>query len=98
MPSRRLPNTMPAIIRTLKAARDAWKITPLPADRAIAPEHWAQLDDSVPTSFLNTLLKEATDVDLAQAAQAPLTTALAQKAPASGSARITTAERATNDA
>ncbi len=79
MPSRRLPNTMPAIIRTLKAARDAWKNTPNAADRAITPEHWAQLDDTVPTSFLNILLKEATDVDLAQAAQAPLTSALSQK-------------------
>lgn len=79
MPSRRLPNTMPAIIRTLKAARDAWKNTPNAADRAISAEHWAQLDDTVPTSFLNILLKEATDVDLALAAQAPLTTALSQK-------------------
>lgn len=79
MPSRRLPNTTPSIIRTLKTARDAWKNTPLAADRAITAEHWAQLDDANPTSFLNQMLKEATDVDLALAAQAPLTTALSQK-------------------
>jgi len=63
---------MPAVIRTLKTARDAWKNTPVPADRAISADHWAKLDDAAPASFLNTLLKEATDVDLALAAQAPL--------------------------
>lgn len=78
MPSRRLPNSMPAVIRTLKTARDAWKNTPVPADRAISADQWAKLDDAVPASFLNTLLKEATDVDLAQAAQAPLSTQFAQ--------------------
>ena len=79
MPYRRLPNTMSAVIRTLKAARDQWKLTPVPADRAITDAHWAQLDDApASNSFLNRLLKEASDVDLAQAAQAPLTTALSQ--------------------
>ena len=78
MPSRRLPNSMPAVIRTLKTARDAWKNTPVAADRAISADHWAKLDDSVPASFLNRLLKEATDVDLAQAAQAPLSTQFGQ--------------------
>jgi len=63
---------MPAVIRTLKTARDAWKNTPVPAARAISADHWAKLDDAAPASFLNTLLKEATDVDLALAAQAPL--------------------------
>ena len=72
MPSRRLPNSMPAVIRTLKTARDEWKNTPVAADRAISADHWAKLDDAVPTSFLNKLLKEASDVDLALAAQAPL--------------------------
>jgi len=72
MPSRRLPNSMPAVIRTLKTARDEWKNTPVPADRAISADHWAKLDDTAPTSFLNRLLKEATDVGLALAAQAPL--------------------------
>jgi hypothetical protein len=63
---------MPAVIRTLKTARDEWKNTPVAADRAISADHWAKLDDAVPTSFLNKLLKEASDVDLALAAQAPL--------------------------
>ena len=79
MPYRRLPNTMPAVIRTLKTARDTAKNTPL-ADRAISAEQWAKLDDSVPASFCNRLLKEASDVDLAFAAQAPLTSVLEQTA------------------
>lgn len=69
---------MPAVIRTLKTARDTWKNTPNPADRAITAENWARLDDAAPASFLNTLLKEASDVDLAQAAQAPLSNQFAQ--------------------
>jgi len=78
MPSRRLPNSMPAVIRTLKAARDAWKNTPVAADRAISAEHWARLDDTDDESFLNQLLKEASDVDLALAAQAPLSSQFSQ--------------------
>lgn len=78
MPSRRLPNSMPAVIRTLKTARDTWKNTPVAADRAISADHWAKLDDAAPTSFLNRLLKEASDVDLALAAQAPLSTQFGQ--------------------
>jgi hypothetical protein len=70
MPSRRLPNSVPAVIRTLKTARDEWKIT-VAAARAITADHWAQLDDAAPVSLLNRLLKEASDVDLAQASQAP---------------------------
>lgn len=80
MPSRRLPNSVPSVIRTLKTARDEWKNTVNPADRAITAEQWAQLDDTDDTSLLNRLLKEASDVDLAQAAQAPLTSGLAQAA------------------
>jgi len=80
MPSRRLPNNMPAVIRTLKTARDKWKNTPLAADRALTADQWAQLDDTVPGSFLNRLLKEASDVDLALAAQAPLTSGVSQTA------------------
>ena len=72
MPSRRLPNSMPAVIRTLKTSRDEWKNTPNAADRALSADQWSKLDDSVPASFLNRLLKEASDVDLALAAQAPL--------------------------
>lgn len=81
MPSRRLPNTMPAVLRTLKTARDTYKTTPNAADRAISAAQFAQLDDApAANSLLSRLLKEASDIDLAQAAQAPLTTALAQKA------------------
>jgi hypothetical protein len=80
MPARRLPNSVPSVIRTLKAARDEWKNTVNPADRAISAEQWAQLDDADNSSLLSRLLKEASDVDLAQAAQAPLTSGLAQSA------------------
>ena len=80
MPSRRLPNTMPAVLRTLKAARDTNKTTPNAADRAITAAQFALLDDApAANSLLKRLLKEASDIDLAQAAQGPLTTALAQK-------------------
>jgi len=79
MPSRRLPNTMPAVIRTLKTARDTYKTTAA-ADRPISAALFAQLDDApAANSLLSRLLKEVSDIDLAQAAQAPLTTALAQK-------------------
>ena len=81
MPYRRIPNSMPAVIRTLKAARDTYKTTPVVTERAISAETFAKLDDApASNSLLNRLLKEASDVDLAQAAQGPLTTALAQKA------------------
>lgn len=80
MPSRRLPNSVPAVIRALKAAHDAWKITINPADRAITAAQWSKLDESDPGSVLSRLLKEASEVDLAQAAQAPLTSELAKLA------------------
>jgi hypothetical protein len=80
MPYRRLPNSVSSVIRTLKTARDAWKNTAIPAERAITAEHFAQLDDADPNSLLNRLIKEASDVDLAQAGQAPLSTALSQLA------------------
>lgn len=76
MPNRRLPNTISSVIRTLTTAREAWK--QFPQDRLITPAHWAKLDDSNAASFLNQLLKEAGDVPLALAAQAPLTGALSQ--------------------
>ena len=38
MPSRRLPNTMPAVIRTLKTARDTYKTTPVVTERAIGTD------------------------------------------------------------
>jgi hypothetical protein len=78
MPHRRTPNSNPAVIRTLKTARDTWKNTTNPAGRAISADQWKQLDDNDPTSLLNRLLKESSDVDIAQAAQAPLTTDVAQ--------------------
>ena len=80
MPSRRLPNSMPAIIRTLKTARDTYNNTSNAADRAITPTQFALLDAADPASLLNRVLKEASDVDLAQAGQAPLTTSVTQSA------------------
>ncbi len=76
MPSRRLPNSVPAVIRTLTAAREAWKR--FPADRLISATHWSELDETSPTALFNRFLKEASDVDKAIAAQAPLTSAQAQ--------------------
>lgn len=73
MPYRRLPNTISAVLRTLTTARDAWK--QFSDARLIKPEHWAKLDDGDPASLLHRLLKEAGDVPLALAAQAPLTDA-----------------------
>ncbi|MBI3879674.1 MAG: hypothetical protein HY301_06375 [Verrucomicrobia bacterium] len=75
MPHRRLPNTISSVIRTLKAARDKYKTTPVVTERALSTEQWAKLDDANPNSLLSKLLKEANDVDLALAAQAPLTNA-----------------------
>lgn len=86
MPSRRLPNTTPAVLRTLKTAHDTYKNTPNAADRAISGEQFAQLDlAATPPSLLSRFMKESSDVDNAQAGQAPLTSDLAQK-----SARLTT--------
>jgi hypothetical protein len=74
MPTRRLPNTTPGVLRTLRRAREAWQNTALPADRAISAEQWAQLDPAAtPASLLTRFEKEVSDVDLALAAQAPLT-------------------------
>ncbi|MBI3878258.1 MAG: hypothetical protein HY300_20235 [Verrucomicrobia bacterium] len=69
---------MAAVIRTLVKARDTYKNTPAAADRAITAAQFAQLDDAAPASLLSRVLKEASDVDLAQAAQAPLTNQLSQ--------------------
>jgi hypothetical protein len=80
MPTRRLPNTIATVIRVLTTARNEWKNTPVAANRAISTDQWNQLNDAVPTSFLNRFLKEASDVDLALAAQAPLTNQFAAKA------------------
>lgn len=80
MASRKLPNSMPGVIRTLKTARDTYKNTPVAAERAISAETFAKLNDANPGSLLSRLLKEVSDIDLAQAAQGPTTTALAQQA------------------
>jgi hypothetical protein len=76
MPNRRLPNTISSVIRTLTTARDAWK--QFPNDRLITAAHWAKLDDSKADSLLSKFLKEAGDVPIALAAQAPLTDSLSQ--------------------
>ena len=55
MPTRRLPNSMSAVLRTLKTAHDTWKATPNATDRAITTEQWAKLDDAAPASLLNRL-------------------------------------------
>lgn len=76
MPTRRLPNSTPAVIRALTAAREAWQR--FPADRLISADQWAQLDENQAAGLLNRFLKEAGDVDKALAAQAPLTSAQSQ--------------------
>jgi hypothetical protein len=76
MPYRRLPNSVAAVIRTLITARDQYVATTNPAERAITAEQFAKLDPNVPTALLNVLLKEASDVDRALAAQAPLSSAV----------------------
>ncbi len=81
MPYRRLPNTVAAVIRTLKTARDQYKNTANAADRAISAEQFAKLTDTgTPASLLTRFEKEANDVDLALAAQGAQTTDLSQKA------------------
>jgi len=80
MPSRRLPNTTPAVLRTLQTAHDTYNNTTVAAARALSTELFAQLDLTVPTSLHSRFAKEASEVDNAQAAQAPLTSDLAQKA------------------
>lgn len=73
MPARRLPRTHAAIIRSLTAARAAWKQHP--TDRLIPTEHWAQLDDADPGSLLNLLLARHSLISQALAAQGTATTA-----------------------
>ena len=81
MPSRRLPNTTPAVLRTFSTAHTAWLNTTVPAERAIAAEQFALLDlAATPASLQSRFIKESSDVDIAQAGQAPLTSDLTQKA------------------
>lgn len=72
MPTRRLPNSLAAVLRLLKAAEATYNAT-LPADRAIPTEQFNQINTSNTTSLLSRLIKEANEVDAAQALQAPLT-------------------------
>lgn len=81
MPSRRLPNSIPAVLRTLKTARDKYLNTPNAADRAISAAQWEKLRDSgSPESFLTKFERECSQVDLALAAQGALTNELSRKA------------------
>jgi hypothetical protein len=83
MPTRRLPNSTPAILRLLKTAHDAYVNTPSAADRAITADQFAQLDLTVtPPSLYKRFATEASEVETALAQQAPLTSALSQKAAA----------------
>jgi hypothetical protein len=77
MPSRKIPNSTPGVVRCLSTARDAWKNTPA-ADRAITADQWAQLDDGDENSLFSRFLKQVSDVDIALAMQAPLTSSLAK--------------------
>jgi hypothetical protein len=78
MPTRRVPNTIPSIIRNLKTAGDTYLNTPLVIDRAISAELYDKLDRTKPSSVLSRLLKEASDVDIAQANQAPLSSQISK--------------------
>ena len=79
MPYRRLPNTTPSVVRVQTVARDRYLLVPAP-QRAITADQFAKLDPANPASFLNRFLKEVNDVDLAQSAQTPLTTAISVSA------------------
>src|SRR4051812_40214106 len=79
MASRKLPNSAPAVLPTLITARNTWKITAAP-DHLISAVHWTKLDDTVPAALLNRFIKELSDVDIALAAQIPLSNAISQQA------------------
>jgi hypothetical protein len=67
MPSRKLPNSTPTVRRTLQAAHDEWKRTPVAANRALSPEQWAQLDDADPAALFTRFGQQADVVDAALA-------------------------------
>ncbi len=79
MPNRRLPNSTPAVLRTFQTAYDTYLLTPVASERAITPEQIAHLNLTVPGSLFSRFKKEASEVDLALAAQAPLSSDLAVK-------------------
>lgn len=73
MPYRRLPNSRPAVLKTLRTAHDTYLNTPDAADRAITAEQFAKLSLTIsPPSLFKRFISEEADVDNAQAAQAPL--------------------------
>lgn len=80
MPHRRLANSVPALVRLFQSAIATYHNTSNAADRALPADLWAQLDDTDPNSLASRFLKEASEVDLAQAAQAPLSSALSRAA------------------
>src|SRR5437879_2020112 len=80
MPHRRLPNSTPAILRIFRIAADTYRNTTEPTDRILSDDQWTQLDDTQRDSLHARFKKEANEVDLAKAAQAPLSDALARAA------------------
>ena len=78
MPTRKLPDSIPTLLRCLTTARDQWNNTG-GADRAISAEQDAQLTGA-PTVYLNRLLAADQALRLALAAQAPLTLELVAQA------------------
>jgi len=64
----------------LKAARDEYQRNPLPTQRAITAEQFAELDPGNPGGLLNRWLALEADLDTAKAAQANVTAALAAAA------------------
>lgn len=81
MPSRRLPNSIPSVLRTLRTAREQYKNTPDALERAISPEQFVKLADTgEPPSLLMRFEKECSDVDLALASQGAMTGDFSQKA------------------
>lgn len=56
MPSRIPPRNVQSAIRLLAKARDIWKLTEDPSQRAITPDQFAQIDDSDPANLLSQIL------------------------------------------
>ncbi len=80
MPSRILPDSVPAIFRCLTTARDKWNNTSV-AERAISDDQNTQLQGA-PTAYLNRLGVGDQALRLALAEQMPLTTDLKARAAA----------------
>ncbi len=78
MPTRILPKSFPAIIRTLTIARDEYLLVTSPTARAISAEQFAKLDAANPASLLSRLLAAASGLNTALATQAPVSEQLAE--------------------